>query len=86
MGFANEVSKLFNNKYFLYFMVFLAATNILGYLVTNKLNALVFFVLTSILTYQFNKNMSIVLLVALIATNFLMANKKVYEGFKIQLQ
>jgi hypothetical protein len=82
MGFANEVSKLFNNKYFLYFMVFLASTNILGYLVTNKVNALVFFLLTSVLTYQFTKNMSIVLLVALIATNFLMANKKVYEGLE----
>jgi hypothetical protein len=82
MGFSNELSKLFNNKYFLYFMVFLASTNILGYLVTNKVNALAFFALTSVLTYQFNKNMSIVLLVALIATNFLMSNKRVYEGLE----
>lgn len=84
MGFSNEASKLFNNKYFLYFMLFLAATNVLGYLVTNKLNAIVFFVLVSFLTYQFSKNMSIVLLVALVATNFLMSNRKMHEGLENQ--
>jgi hypothetical protein len=82
MGFANEASKLLTNKYFLYFMVFLAGTNVLGYLVTNKINAVVFFALVSLLTYQFSKNMSIVLLVAIIATNFLMANKRMQEGLE----
>jgi len=84
MGFANEVSKLFNNKYFLYFMVFLASTNILGYLVTNKLNAVIFFALVSLLTYQFSKNMSVILLIAIIATNFMMSNKIMREGLEVQ--
>jgi hypothetical protein len=82
MSFASEASKLLTNKYFLYFMIFLAATNVLGYLVTNKLNAVIFFVLVSLLTHQFSKNMAVVLLVALIATNFLMANKMMREGFE----
>ena len=82
MSFASESSKLLTNKYFLYFMIFLAATNVLGYLVTNKLNAVIFFVLVSLLTHQFSKNMAVVLLVALIATNFLMANKMMREGFE----
>ena len=82
MSFASEASKLLTNKYFLYFIVFLASTNVLGYLVTNKLNAVVFFGLISLLTYQFSKNMAVILLVAIIATNFLMANKKIREGLE----
>ena len=82
MRIANEASKLLTNKYFLYFTVFLAATNVLGYLVTNKLNAVIFFALVSLLTYQFSKNMAVILLVAVIATNFLMANKRMREGLE----
>jgi hypothetical protein len=82
MSFASEASKLLTNKYFLYFMVFLASTNVLGYLVTNKLNAVVFFGLVSLLTYQFSKNMAVVLLVALIATNFMMSNRMMREGLE----
>jgi hypothetical protein len=84
MSFSKEASKLLTNKYFLYFMVFLAATNVLGYLVTNKINAVIFFALVSILTYQFSKNMAVILLVAVIATNFLMANKGFREGLENQ--
>jgi hypothetical protein len=82
MSFAREASKLLTNKYFLYFMVFLAATNMLGYLVTNKLNALIFFALVGLLTFQFSKNMAVVLLVAIIATNFMMSNKLMREGLE----
>jgi hypothetical protein len=65
-------------------MVFLASTNVLGYLVTNKRNAVIFFALVSLLTYQFSKNMAVVLLVAIIATNFLMSNKLMREGLENQ--
>jgi cytoskeletal protein RodZ len=82
MSFASEASKLLTNKYFLYFMVFLAVTNVLGYLVTNKLNAVIFFALVSLLTYQFSKNMAVVLLIGVIATNFLMANRRMMEGLE----
>ena len=84
MNFASEASKLLTNKYFLYFMVFLAGTNVLGYLVTNKLNAVAFFALVSFLTYQFSKNMSVILLVALITTNFMMSNRMMREGLENQ--
>lgn len=82
MSIASEASKLLTNKYFLYFMVFLAATNVLGYLVTNKINAVIFFALVGLLTHQFSKNMAVVLLVSVIATNFLMANKRIREGLE----
>jgi hypothetical protein len=82
MNITKEGMKLFNNTYFLYFILFLAITNVLGYLVTNKLNAIAFFVLVSLLTYQFNKNMSVVLLVALLTTNLLMINGAIREGLE----
>ena len=85
MSFAKEASKLLTNKYFLYFMVFLAATNMLGYLVTNRLNALIFFALVALITFQFSKNMAVVLLVAIIATNFLMSTSLIREGLENQL-
>ncbi len=84
MSLATEGAKLLTNKYFLYFIVFLASTNVLGYLVTNKINAVMFFALVSILTYQFSKNMAVILLIAIISTNFLMANKKMREGLENQ--
>ena len=80
MSLASNASKLVNNKYFLYLMVFLAATNVLGYMVTNKWNAIIFFVLIGLLTFQFSKNMAVVLLAALVSTNFLVASKMVREG------
>lgn len=82
MSFASEASKLVTNKYFLYFVVFLSATNVLAYLAANRINAVIFFVLVSLLSYQFSKNMAVVLLIAVVATNFLMANKGLREGLE----
>jgi hypothetical protein len=82
MSFSSEASKLFTNKYFLYFMVFIAGSNVLGYLVTNKFNAIVFFILVGFLTSTFSKNMSVILLVSVIATNFLMSNRYYREGLE----
>lgn len=82
MSFLNEASKLLTNKYFLYFIVFLSATNVLGYLVTNNINAVIFFLLVCLITYQFSKNMTVILLIAVISTNFLIANKKLREGLE----
>jgi hypothetical protein len=82
MNFASEASKLVTNKYFLYFIVFLAASNVLGYIVTNKINAVIFFALVAFLMSNFSKNMAVVLLIAIIATNLLMANKSMREGME----
>jgi hypothetical protein len=82
MSFANEASKLLTNKYFLYFIVFLAVSNVLGYLVTNKINAVIFFALICLLMANFSKNMIVVLIVAIIATNLLMINGKMREGME----
>jgi uncharacterized membrane protein YciS (DUF1049 family) len=82
MSLASKASRVLTNKYFLYFIVFLSVTNILGYLVTNKLNAVIFFGLVSLLTYQFSKNMAVVLLVGLITTSLIMSNRIMREGLE----
>jgi hypothetical protein len=82
MNFASEASKLLCNKYFLYFIVFLTVSNVLGYIVTNKVNAVIFFALVAFLMTSFSQNMAVILLVAIIATNLLMANKSTREGLE----
>ena len=80
MSFSKKMEKVLTNKYFLYFIAFLSATNVLGYLVMDKVNAVVFFALVGLIMSNFSKNMSIVLLVCLVSTNLLMSNKMMREG------
>jgi len=82
MNFANEASKLLTNKYFLYFIVFVSAANVLGYLVSNRVNTVIFFGLIAFLASRFSKNMVVILLAALIGTNLLMVNKGTREGLE----
>jgi hypothetical protein len=64
-------NKLLVNQTFLYVVFFLAITNVLGYLFMGDDQALTQFILIGIITYFFNKNMAVVLLVSLLMTNFL---------------
>jgi hypothetical protein len=54
--------------------------NVFGYLATGKYNAVIFFGLISLLTYQFSKNTVIILLVALVSTSFLLSSRFIREG------
>lgn len=74
--------KMLENKYVLYFVLFLAVTNLLGYLVFGNINAVIFFILVGFLVYNFSKNMIIVLTVPLILTSILMIGKTVKEGLE----
>ena len=82
MSIASKASKVLTNKMFLYFVFFLAITTIFGYLMTNNLNAVVLFALIGILMYQFSKNMAVVLLVCVLATNLIMSNRSMREGLE----
>jgi len=82
MSFASKAAKLLTNKYVLYFVFFLAITNVFGYLVMNKLNAVIFFALIGLVTSYFSKNMIVVLGVCILATNLIMANKTLREGLE----
>jgi len=85
MNIGAKLAKLFTNKYFLYFIVFLAVTNILGYLITNNIRPVLYFALISLLTSYFSNNMIVILLVGLIVTNMLVANNILKEGLENNL-
>jgi hypothetical protein len=74
--------KMLENKYVLYFVLFLAVTNVLGYIVLGNINAAVFFILVGFLVFNFSKNMIIVLSIPLILTSILMIGKGVKEGLE----
>lgn len=76
------ITKIFSNKYFLYLMVFLGFTNIIGYMMLGNINAVIYFILIGLFTALFSRNMSIVLLVALIITNLITVNMITKEGFE----
>ena len=84
MGLGNKAAKLLTNKYLLYFIVFISAINILGYIVLYKLNAVIFFGLIGFISYQFSKNMTVVLLISLLMTNLFMVNSGKREGLENQ--
>ena len=80
MKFSKRLPKVFSNKYALYIVLFLAVTNILGYLSIGDVHSLIFFLAVGFLTTYFSKNMVVVLVVAMLATNFLYAGRKMKEG------
>jgi len=76
----SSVSKVLTNKYVLYFVLFLAVTNVLGYLVMGQLTAALFFIVVAYLISNFSQNMIVVLGGALLFTNILMIGNTVKEG------
>ena len=81
-----SVAKMLENKYVLYFVLFLAVSNILGYMVMGNVTSIVFFVLVAYLVSCFSKNMIVILSVPLIFTSVLMVGAKVKEGFDSNTQ
>jgi len=73
------VNKLLVSKHFLYLLVFLSAANLLGFLVAARTKPIIVFGLVGFIVHHFNKNMSVVLLSALLITNLCLATLS--EGF-----
>ena len=65
------MTELFKNVYFLYFMIFMVSTNMLGYASMKRYDVVVVFILIGLLVKNFTKNMSIVLLSSLLLINLL---------------
>lgn len=82
MKLPNSISKLLENKYVLYFVLFLSIVTILGYLVMHNIKAVIFFMLVGYLVYCFNKNKVVILLVPLVLTSILVAGKTIKEGLE----
>ena len=80
-----EINKLLSNKYVLYVVAFLSLTNVIAYLVAQDYNSLLFFAIIGYLVSYFSKNMTIVLLCALIITNLLMTAKSIQNNSVMQM-
>ena len=63
------MDQLLNDKNVLYIVFVVAILNLLGYLITNNLEAVVFFLIVGFLSTYFSKNMIIVLIIAIITTS-----------------
>ena len=78
------IEKLIANKYVAYFILFIAITNVLGYLVTRKINSVILFMLVGGLTWQTSKNTILAALVATIVTNIFVVNGRMREGMETE--
>jgi len=74
------MEKLLQNKYVLYLVLFVAVTNVLGYLAIEDFNSLMVFIAICALASYFSKNMIIILGSAILGTNILYANSRIREG------
>ena len=73
-----RASSLATDNNVLYIMLVIAVVNVVGYLMMGNFEAVVFFAVVAYLSTFFTKNMVIVFLVSILATNFLMASKVNY--------
>ena len=80
MKLPSSVSKVLTNKYVLYFVLFLAVTNVLGYMIMGQFTATLFFIIIAYLISNFSQNMIIILGSSLLLTNILMVGNNVKEG------
>ncbi len=76
------IKKVVENQYVLYFVFFLAFTNLLGYLMMSDFRAITVFILIGYIVHQYTKNMIIVLAVPLILTSMLLVGRRVKEGLE----
>lgn len=79
-----NVKSLLKDKNVLYIVLFLAISNLFGYMLMREVDAVVFFLIVGFLTSYFSKNMIIVMLVSIITTNLLLGSKYLgayKEGF-----
>tara|TARA_Y100000768_G_C23982059_1_gene686476 strand:+ start:859 stop:1623 length:765 start_codon:yes stop_codon:yes gene_type:complete len=80
-----ELKAFLKNKTVLYVVAFMAVMNLFGFLLTRNVDAVMFYIILGLLTSYFSKNMIVVLLVAMIGTNLLVAHNKLFnfrEGWK----
>jgi hypothetical protein len=68
--FRSELKEILQNKYVLYAILIIAILNVIGYLALKNMDAVLFFILTVLLSMYFTRNMIVVLFIAIIATNF----------------
>ena len=80
---AEKVHKNFmvvaNNKYFLYVMLFLGISTVLGFMSVKNYNAVIMFIVVAVAMRYFTKNIGLMMLVAVILSNIISV-KSTIEG------
>jgi len=74
----SRASALATDNNVLYIMLVIAVVNVVGYLMMGNFEAVVFFAVVAYLSTFFTKNMVIVFLISILATNFLMVSRVNY--------
>lgn len=77
-----NIKSLLKDKIVLYVVLFLAVTNLFGYLIAGNFDAIMLFLVTGFASTYFSKNMIIIMLIAMLITNFLIGGK--FLGYKIK--
>jgi hypothetical protein len=77
-----SVSKVLENQYVLYFVFFLALTNLFGYMILGNIHAIIFFIIAGFVCSFFTKNMILILSIPIVLTSVLMIGQKVKESFQ----
>ena len=80
MKFKATANKLLTNKLVLHIVFAIAFLTMLGYLMTNRIDSIVYFVVLALITSYFSKNMIIILGVPVILVNLFMSKGNI-EGF-----
>ena len=82
MKLPRSVTNLLENKYVLYFVLFLAVSNLLGYIMMGNMKPVFAFILIAYLVSRFSKNMILIMIIPLILISFLMVGNRVREGLE----
>jgi uncharacterized membrane protein len=80
-----DMKSLLKDKNVLRVVALLSVLNLIGYLIIRDLDAVAFFAIVGFLTTYFSKNMIVVLLIAMVLTNFFAMGRKsggMLEGMK----
>lgn len=77
-----DVKALLANKTFLYVVLGVSVASLFGYVVGQRTNAVLFFILAGYVTSHFSKNMTVILLVPLLMTNFVFSINRMREGLE----
>jgi len=71
-----------SNQTVLYVVFAISLASLLGYVLTNKTDAVLFFLLSGYITSHFSKNMTTIMLVALLTTNLIFGLNQMREGME----
>lgn len=70
-----DIKSLLRDKNVLYIVAFLAATNVLSYLMAGNYESIVFFGVVGYLATYYSKNMIVILLISMLATNLILGTR-----------